>query len=160
MVDVFQTQFDVLRLSAEIKAKSSLGFEIGFGTQQIKIDCQNDIQNNTVFCSELPYSPAQGSLSSMISLSMVGTPELERLVPSNSLDLTGRYLVPWTEFLHIPYNTWSTTYCSCFVPMVLPSRHDICPTLLDDPGWHWAGPGDVWYREGRLGQDVICLPMI
>ena len=33
------------RLSAEIEAKSSLGFEIGFGTRQIEIDCQNDVQN-------------------------------------------------------------------------------------------------------------------
>ena len=39
------------RLSAEIEAKSSLGFEIGFGTRQIEIDCQND----AVFYSEGPY---------------------------------------------------------------------------------------------------------
>ena len=46
------------RLSAEIEAKSSLSFEIGFGTRQIEIDCQNDVQNDVqndaVFYSEGP----------------------------------------------------------------------------------------------------------
>ena len=54
---MFQTQSDMPRLSAEIEAKSSLGFEIGFGAQQIEIDCQNDVQNasKTTWFSTLNY---------------------------------------------------------------------------------------------------------
>jgi hypothetical protein len=36
---------NVPKLSAEIEAKSSLGFEVGFGTQKVEIDCQNNVQN-------------------------------------------------------------------------------------------------------------------
>ena len=43
------------RLSVEIEAKSSHGFEVGFGTQQTETDCQNDVQNDVVFYFEGPY---------------------------------------------------------------------------------------------------------
>ena len=51
------------RLSAEIEAKSSLGFEIGFGAQQIEIDCQNDVQNasKTAWFSTLNYPITQNT---------------------------------------------------------------------------------------------------
>ena len=60
------------------------------------------------FVAPIPPPRAVSPVSHSIPLSMAETPELERLVPSNSLDLTGRYLVPWTELLHIPYDSWST----------------------------------------------------
>ena len=43
------------------------------------------------FVAPIPPPRAVSPVSHSIPLSMVETPELERLVPSNSLDLTGRY---------------------------------------------------------------------
>jgi hypothetical protein len=59
---VFQTQSVVPKLSAEVEVKTSFGFEVGFGIQRIKIDCQNDVQNafKTTQFSALNY-PNEGA---------------------------------------------------------------------------------------------------